>query len=128
MKGHENGDNFTIIPFIPNYYPDSKNSSLVIEKKPINEERKTQLDKVLNPVPRKVVGIIEKSDPVIRNRVDILYNNPKPLNRVIKPNKPDDRQDLINLKNKSINKVLFSTIPNRRTGINPITIGGKSHR
>jgi hypothetical protein len=92
--------------------------------------RKTQLDKVLNPVPRKVVGIIKKSDPVIRDRVDILYNNPKPLNRVIKPNKPDDRQALINLKNntnKSINKVLFSTIPNRRTGINPITIGGKSH-
>jgi len=93
--------------------------------------RKSQLDKVLNPVPRKVIrGIIKKPDPVIRDRVDILYNNPKPLNRVIKPNKPDNRQDLINLKNntnKSINKVLFSTIPNRRTGINPITIGGKSH-
>jgi glycosyltransferase involved in cell wall biosynthesis len=131
LKGHENGDDFTIIPFTPNYYPDPKNSSLVIEKKPINEERKSQLDKVLNPVPRKVMGnIIKKSDPVIRDRVDILYNNPKPLNRVIKPNKPDDRQVLINLKNntnKSINKVLFSTGPNRRTGINPITIGGKSH-
>jgi len=95
-------------------------------------QRKTQLDKVLNPVPRKVVGgVTKKPDPVIKDRVDILYNNPKPLNRVITSNKPDNRQDLINLKNitnKSINKELFGNKANRRTGINPITIGGKSNK
>jgi glycosyltransferase involved in cell wall biosynthesis len=95
-------------------------------------QRKSQLDKVLNPVPRKVVGgLTKKPDPVIKERVEILYNNPKPLNRVITSNKPDNRQDLINLKNntnKSINKELFGSKPNRRTGINPIKIGGKSNK
>jgi glycosyltransferase involved in cell wall biosynthesis len=92
--------------------------------------RKSQLDKVLNPVPRKVVGQqTKKKDPVINDRTDLLYTNPKPLVRTIKPNKPDNRQDLINLKNntnKSVHKQLFNTKPERRTGINPITIGGKS--
>jgi hypothetical protein len=92
--------------------------------------RKTILDKVLNPAPRKVVNQpIKKKDPVINDRTDLLYTNPKPLVRTIKPNKPDNRQELINLKNntnKSVNKQLFSTKPERRTGINHITIGGKS--
>jgi glycosyltransferase involved in cell wall biosynthesis len=92
--------------------------------------RKSKLDKVLNPAPRKVVNQpIKKKDPVINDRTDLLYTNPKPLTRTIKPNKPDNRQELINLKNntnKSVNKQLFSTKPERRTGINHITIGGKS--
>jgi glycosyltransferase involved in cell wall biosynthesis len=92
--------------------------------------RKSKLDKVLNPAPRKVVTQpIKKKDPVINDRTDLLYTNPKPLARTIKPNKPDNRQELINLKNntnKSVNKQLFSTKPERRTGINHITIGGKS--
>lgn len=92
--------------------------------------RKSVLDKVLNPVPRKVVGHpIKKKDPVINDRTDVLYSNPKPLVRTIKPNKPDNRQELINLKNntnKSVHKQLFNTKTERRTGINPITIGGKS--
>jgi len=92
--------------------------------------RKSKLDKVLNPAPRKVVNQpIKKKDPVINDRTDLLYTNPKPLARTIKPNKPDNRQELINLKNntnKSVNKQLFSTKPERRTGINHITIGRKS--
>jgi glycosyltransferase involved in cell wall biosynthesis len=92
--------------------------------------RKSKLDKVLNPAPRKVVNQpIKKKDPVINDRTDLLYTNPKPLARTIKTNKPDNRHDLINLKNstnKSVNKQLFSTKPERRTGINHITIGGKS--
>jgi glycosyltransferase involved in cell wall biosynthesis len=94
------------------------------------QQRKSKLDKVLNPAPRKVVNQpIKKKDPVINDRTDLLYTNPKPLARTIKPNKPDNRQELINLKNntnKSVNKQLFSTKPERRTGINHITIGGKS--
>jgi glycosyltransferase involved in cell wall biosynthesis len=94
------------------------------------QQRKSKLDKVLNPAPRKVVNQpIKKKDPVINDRTDLLYTNPKPLTRTIKPNKPDNRQELINLKNntnKSVNKQLFSTKPERRTGINHITIGGKS--
>lgn len=92
--------------------------------------RKSILDKVLNPAPRKVVGQpIKKKDPVINDRTEILYSSPKPIVRTIKPNKPDNRQELINLKNntnKSVHKQLFNTKPERRTGINPITIGGKS--
>ena len=107
-------------------------NTLVVDTK--NHEyynnRKTILDKVLNPAPRKVVNQpIKKKDPVINDRTDLLYTNPKPLVRTIKPNKPDNRQELINLKNntnKSVNKQLFSTKPERRTGINHITIGGKS--
>ena len=107
-------------------------NTLVVDTK--NHEyynnRKTILDKVLNPAPRKVVTQpIKKKDPVINDRTDLLYTNPKPLVRTIKPNKPDNRQELINLKNntnKLVNKQLFSTKPERRTGINHITIGGKS--
>ena len=107
-------------------------NTLVVDTK--NHEyynnRKTILDKVLNPTPRKVVNQpIKKKDPVINDRTDLLYTNPKPLVRTIKPNKPDNRQELINLKNntnKLVNKQLFSTKPERRTGINHITIGGKS--
>ena len=92
--------------------------------------RKSKLDKVLNPAPRKVVNQpIKKKDPVINDRTDLLYTNPKPLARTITPNKPDNRQELINLKNntnKLIQKQIFNTKPERRTGINPITIGGKS--
>jgi len=92
--------------------------------------RKSQLDKVLSPVPRKTVSQpTKKKDPVINDRTDLLYTNPKPITRTIKTNKPDNRQELINLKNntnKSVNKQLFSTKPERRTCINPIKIGGKS--
>ena len=92
--------------------------------------RKSRLAKVLNPAPRKVVSLpTKKKDPVINDRTDLLYTNPKPITRTITSNKPDNRQELINLKkntNKSIQKQLFNTKPERRTGINPITIGGKS--
>jgi len=92
--------------------------------------RKSKLDKVLNPAPRKVVNQpIKKKDPVINDRTDLLYTNPKPLARTIKPNKPDNRQELINLKNntnKSVNKQLFSTMPEIRTSIKHIIIVRKS--
>ncbi len=107
-------------------------NTIVVDTKKIEHynHRKSVLDKVLNPAPRKVVGQpTKKKDPVINDRTDLLYTNQKPLVRTIKPNKPDNRQELINLKNntnKSVNKQLFSTKPERRTGINPITIGGKS--
>jgi len=107
-----------------------ENFEIIKESHVYYEHRKSVLDKVLNPTPRKVVGQpIKKKDPVINDRTDVLYSNPKPIVRTIKPNKPDNRQDLINLKNntnKSINKQLFNIKPERRTGINPITIGGKS--
>ena len=107
-------------------------NTIVVDTKNIEyyNHRKSILDKVLNPAPRKVVGHpIKKKDPVINDRTEILYSNPKPLVRTITPNKPDNRQELINLKNntnKSVHKELFNTKPERRTGINPITIGGKS--
>jgi glycosyltransferase involved in cell wall biosynthesis len=130
LNGYEIPDNFKILPFIPNFGLSNEGSEKNIINKILNTERKTILDKVLNSAPRKVVNQpIKKKDPVINDRTDLLYTNPKPLVRTIKPNKPDNRQELINLKNntnKSVNKQLFSTKPERRTGINPITIGGKS--
>jgi hypothetical protein len=126
-KGDGNPDklytrSFTLVG-VNTIFVDTKNTEYY-------NHRKSQINKVLSPAPRKVVNQpIKKKDPVINDRTDLLYTNPKPLARTIKPNKPDNRQELINLKNntnKSVNKQLFSTKPERRTGINHITIGGKS--
>ena len=133
LKGDEQSKNFNIIPFTPNFQIPlditEKNQKNNIDKILITERKKI-LDKVLSPAPRKVIDQpIKKKAPVINDRTEILYSNPKPLVRTIKPNKPDNRQELINLKNntnKSIHRQLFNTKPERRSGINQITIGGKS--
>jgi glycosyltransferase involved in cell wall biosynthesis len=126
-KGDGNPDklytrSFTLVG-VNTIFVDTKNTEYY-------NHRKSQINKVLSPAPRKVVDTsIKKKDPVINDRTDLLYSTPKPLARTIKPNKPENRQELINLKNntnKSIHKQLFNTKPERRTGINPITIGGKS--
>ena len=126
-KGDGNPDRLYIRDFV---FVDINTIVVDTKNHEFYNHRKSQLDKVLNPAPRKVVGgITVKKDPVINDRTDLLYSNPKPLVRTIKPNKPDNRQELINLKNntnKSIHKQLFNTKPERRTGINHITIGGKS--
>jgi glycosyltransferase involved in cell wall biosynthesis len=126
-KGNGNPDklytrSFTLVG-VNTIFVDTKNTEYY-------NHRKSQINKVLSPAPRKVVDTsIKKKDPVINDRTDLLYTNPKPLARTITPNKPDNRQELINLKNntnKSTHKQLFNTKPERRTGINHITIGGKS--
>ena len=126
-KGHGNPDKLNTRNFI---VVGVDTFEIIKENHEFYNHRKSQLDKVLNPAPRKVVGgITVKKDPVINDRTDLLYSNPKPLVRTIKPNKPDNRQELINLKNntnKSIHKQLFNIKPERRTGINHMTIGGKS--
>jgi len=126
-KGHGNPDKLNTRNFI---VVGVDTFEIVKETHEYYKNRKTILDKVLNPAPRKVVGQpTKKKDPVINDRTDLLYTNPKPLTRTITPNKPDNRQELINLKNntnKTIHKQIFNTKPERRTGINPITIGGKS--
>lgn len=133
LQGNELPENFNIIPFIPVFQTTTNELEHNLKKtidKIVTIERKKILDKVLNPTPRKVIDHpVKKKDPVINDRTDVLYSNPKPLVRTIKSNKPDNRQELINLKNntnKSIHKQLFNTKPERRSGINPITIGGKS--
>ena len=126
-KGDGNPDRLYIRDFV---FVDINTIVVDTKNHEFYNHRKSQLNKVLNPAPRKVVGgITVKKDPVINDRTDLLYSNPKPLVRTIKPNKPDNRQELINLKNntnKSIHKQLFNIKPERRTGINHMTIGGKS--
>jgi len=90
--------------------------------------RKSQLDKVLTPTPRKVVDKqITKKDPVTSDRLETLFQNKPELVRTIKTNKPQDRQELINKKNNTNNtiKELFPSKPNRREGKNFINFGGK---
>jgi hypothetical protein len=126
-KGDGNPDRLYIRDFV---FVDINTIVVDTKNHEFYNHRKSQLDKVLNPAPRKVVEQpTKKKDPVINDRTDLLYSNPKPLVRTIKPNKPDNRQELINLKNntnKSIQKQLFNIKPERRTGINHMTIGGKS--
>lgn len=105
-------------------------NTIVVDKK--NNEyynhRKSQLDKVLNSVPRKVVDKqITKKDPVTSDRLETLFQNKPELVRTIKTNKPQDRQELINKKNNTNNtiKELFPSKPNRREGKNFINFGGK---
>lgn len=126
-KGDGNPDRLYIRDFV---FVDINTIVVDTKNHEFYNHRKSQLDKVLNPAPRKVVSqSTKKKDPVINDRTDLLYTNPKPITRTIKPNKPDNRQELINLKNntnKSIHKQLFNIKPERRTGINHMTIGGKS--
>jgi len=93
-----------------------------------NLVRKSQLNKVLNPVPRKVVDKkMIKKDPVTNDRLEtLLQNKPEPI-RVIKTNKPQDRQELINKKNNTSNTIKehFPSKPNRKEGKNFINLSGK---
>jgi glycosyltransferase involved in cell wall biosynthesis len=95
-----------------------------------NEIRNQKLDSIFNRTTRKQVEASpqKKPDPVILDRLDFLYNNkPEPV-RIIKTNKPSDRQELINKKNgttKSTIKEMFSIKPNHREGKNFINFGGK---
>jgi glycosyltransferase involved in cell wall biosynthesis len=92
--------------------------------------RDDKLNKIFNRPTRKQVEVSpqKKPDPVILDRLDFLYNNkPEPV-RIIKTNKPSDRQELINKKNgttKSTIKEMFSIKPNHREGKNFINFGGK---
>lgn len=93
--------------------------------------RDEKLNKVLNPTPRKVVSKkVELGSPVILDNLDVLVkNNPKPV-QTIKPNQPNNRQELIDLKNsfKTTLKDLFPKKQNPRDGKNFINLGGKIHR
>lgn len=94
-------------------------------------QRKSQLNKVLNPTPRKIVDQkIVKSDPVVVDRLEILYKNrPEPV-RKIKTNTPENRQQLIDQKNNMKNTLnnLFPKKTNQRDGKNMINFGGKLNR
>jgi hypothetical protein len=94
-------------------------------------QRKSQLNKVLNPTPRKLVDkTITKADPVVLDRVEILYKNrPEPV-RTIKTNTPENTQQIIDQKNNMKNTLnnLFPKKTNPRDGKNIINIGGKFHR
>jgi GR25 family glycosyltransferase involved in LPS biosynthesis len=96
-----------------------------------NLVNKEKLNKVLNPTPRKVVDKkIVKSDPVVVDRLEILYKNrPEPV-RTIKTNTPENRQQIIDQKNNMKNTLnsLFPKKTNPRDGKNIINIGGKFHR
>lgn len=89
-----------------------------------------KINTVFNRQPRKIVehNIIKKQNPVILDRLDFLYNNKSEQPIIIKTNKPDSRQELINKKNgttKNTIKEMFNIKPNHRDGKNFINIGGK---
>jgi len=98
-----------------------------------NEIRNQKLDSIFNRTTRKQVEVSpqKKPDPVILDRLDFLYNNkPEPV-RIIKTNKPSDRQELINKKNgttKNTIKEVFSIKPNNREGKNFIHFSGKFNK
>jgi hypothetical protein len=96
-----------------------------------NLVNKEKINEVLNPVPRKLVDKkITKSDPVVLDRIDILYKNRPELVRTIKTNTPENRQEIINKKNgiKNTLNELFSKKPNPKDGKNMINFGGKLNR
>ena len=94
------------------------------------EIRNQKLDMIFNKTIRKSVEVPQhkKPDPVILDRFDFLYNNKTEEPRIIKTNKPNNRQELIDKKNgttKNTIKELFSVKPNHREGKNFIHLGGK---
>lgn len=104
-------------------------------QKQLEEQRRVRdekLNSVFNKTVRKTVEVInKKGDPVIIDRLDFLYRNNSEPTRIIKPNIPQDRQELINQKNntnKNTIKKMFDIKPNHREGKNFITLGGKINK
>ena len=94
------------------------------------EIRNQKLDMIFNKTIRKSVEVPQhkKPDPVILDRLDFLYKNKTEEPRIIKTNKPNNRQELIDKKNgvtKNTIKEMFSIKPNHREGKNFINLGGK---
>lgn len=94
------------------------------------EIRNQKLDMIFNKTIRKSVEVPQhkKPDPVILDRLDFLYKNKTEEPRIIKTNKPNNRQELIDNKNgvtKNTIKEMFSIKPNHREGKNFINLGGK---
>jgi glycosyltransferase involved in cell wall biosynthesis len=94
------------------------------------EIRNQKLDMIFNKTIRKSVEVPQhkKPDPVILDRLDFLYKNKTEEPRIIKTNKPNNRQELIDKKNgatKNTVKEVFSVKPNHREGKNFIHLGGK---
>jgi glycosyltransferase involved in cell wall biosynthesis len=105
--------------------------TLIKEYNPQLEIRNQKINSVLNKKDRKVVEAQpqKKQDPVVLDRLDFLYKNKSEEPRVIKTNKPNNRQELIDKKNgttKNTIKEMFNIKPNHRDGKNFINIGGKS--
>lgn len=92
--------------------------------------RREKLDSVLNPTPRKTIEKPQKkqfSEPTT-TRLDELFKNTSNPARIIKTNKPQNRQELIDLKNNITKKTmneLFPKKPNYKEGKNFINVGGK---
>ena len=92
--------------------------------------RREKLDSVLNPTPRKTIEKPQKkqfSEPTT-TRLDELFKNTSNPARIIKTNKPQNRQELIDLKNNTTKKTmneLFPKKPNYKEGKNFINVGGK---
>ncbi len=104
-------------------------------QKQLEEQRRVRdekLNSVFNKTIRKTVEVTnKKGDPVIIDRLDFLYRNNSEPTRIIKPNIPQDRQELINQKNntnKNTIKKMFDIKPNHREGKNFITLGGKINK
>lgn len=97
------------------------------------EIRNQKIDLIFNRPTRKNVEVSpqKKQDPVILDRLDFLYNNkPEPV-RIIKTNKPNNRQELIDKKNgttKNTINEMFKVKPNHREGKNFINLGSKFNR
>jgi hypothetical protein len=105
------------------------------QQKQLEEQRRVRdekLNSVFNKTVRKTVEVTnKKGDPVIIDRLDFLYRNNSEPTRIIKPNIPQDRQELINQKNntnKNTIKKMFDIKPNHREGKNFITLGGKINK
>lgn len=130
LGGFEIGSDFKMVPFKPNFNLKTESSSVTVEKI-INKEQNLLLNKVLNPTPRKVVDKkVVKSNPVVVDRLEILYKNtPEPV-RKIKTNVPENRQQLIDQKNNMKNTLnsLFPKKTNPKDGKNMVNFGGKLNR
>ena len=105
------------------------------QQKQLEEQRRVRdekLNSVFNKTVRKTVEVTnKKGDPVIIDRLDFLYRNNSEPTRIIKPNIPQDRQELINQKNntnKNTIKKMFDIKPNHRDGKNFINLGGKINK
>ena len=98
------------------------------------EIRNQKINSVLNKKERKVVEIQpqqKKQDPVVLNRLDFLFNKRTEEPRIIKTNKPNNRQELIDKKNgttKNTINEMFKVKPNHREGKNFINLGGKFNK
>jgi FkbM family methyltransferase len=127
-KGDGNPDKLHTVYF---EYVDVLSYEIPKDFKYENLVNKEKLNKVLNPTQRKLVDKkIVKSDPVVVDRLEILYKNrPEPV-RTIKTNTPENRQQLIDQKNNMKNTLnsLFPKKTNPKDGKNMINFGGKLNR